>query len=130
MAKTRAPGGGRKPLASTEPTKKVAVTLLASQINTLTELGSGNLSKGIRIVTKKYSHRQHIIEKIADLIVGYRLDEATVDAYNKSGWTIDIRFKDGEYISENEWSRVENIHLDSDELATSKRIAAHLEATL
>lgn len=79
---------------------------------------------------KKYSHRQHIVEKIADLIVGHRLDDATVDAYNKSGWTVDIRFKDGEYISENNWSRVENIHLDSNELATAKRYAADLEASL
>lgn len=41
-------GAGRKPLAPTEPTKKVAITLLASQIDAMTTLGNGNLSAGIR----------------------------------------------------------------------------------
>lgn len=48
MTKKRAPGGGRKPLAPTEPTVKVAITLLASQVEAMNQLGNGNLSAGIR----------------------------------------------------------------------------------
>lgn len=77
-----------------------------------------------------YSRRQEIIEKIAGTIVDYRLDDTTIDARNKVGWSIDIRFKGAEYISENEWSHFDNIHLEPNELATAKRIAADLEATL
>lgn len=48
MARKRAPGGGRKPLTPTEPTVKVAITLLSSQVEAMKQLGDGNLSAGIR----------------------------------------------------------------------------------
>lgn len=48
MKKTRAAGGGRKPLTAAEPTVKVAITLLASQAEAMKQLGNGNLSAGIR----------------------------------------------------------------------------------
>lgn len=48
MIRKRAPGGGRKPLTATEPTVKVAITLLASQVEAMNQLGNGNLSAGIR----------------------------------------------------------------------------------
>lgn len=132
MAKKRAPGGGRKPLSPQEETVKVAVTLLASQVEAMEKLGNGNLSAGIRkaIEMKKYSRRQHIIEKIADIICGMRLNDSDVEDANNQGWTLDLRFHDGQYVTENQWSRVENIHLDPDELAQVKRIAAALEATM
>ena len=41
-------GQGRKPLTPTEPTVKVAITLLASQVEAMQQLGNGNLSAGIR----------------------------------------------------------------------------------
>lgn len=80
--------------------------------------------------TMKYSRRQHKIEKIADIIVGHRLTDEDIERANLAGWTIDIRFHDEQYADLNSWSRVTDIHLDSDELATAKRIAADLEATL
>lgn len=39
---------GRKPLEATEPTVKVAITLLPSQVEAMKQLGDGNLSLGIR----------------------------------------------------------------------------------
>lgn len=50
MAKKRAEGGGRKPLTPTEPTVKVAITLLSSQVEAMKQLGDGNVSAGIRKV--------------------------------------------------------------------------------
>lgn len=41
-------GQGRKPLATTDPTIKVAITLLSSQVEAMEKLGNGNLSAGIR----------------------------------------------------------------------------------
>lgn len=41
-------GQGRKPLTTAEPTVKVAITLLPSQVEAMKELGDGNLSAGIR----------------------------------------------------------------------------------
>lgn len=41
-------GQGRKPLTPTEPTVKVAITLLLSQVEAMKQLGDGNLSAGIR----------------------------------------------------------------------------------
>lgn len=46
--KRRAAGRGRKPLATTEPTVKVSITLLSSQVEAAKQLGDGNLSAGIR----------------------------------------------------------------------------------
>lgn len=96
------------------------------------QLGNGNLSLGIRkaIDMTTYNRRQQIINKIADIIVGRRMDEAAIDAANQVGWTIDIRFPGAEYSGENEWSRFESLRLEPDELAQAKQLAAELEATL
>lgn len=59
MAKTRAAGGGRKPLTTTEPTVKVAITLLASQAEAMKQLGDGNLSAGIRKAIENMSNTNH-----------------------------------------------------------------------
>lgn len=46
----RAPGGGRKPLASTDdPTQRQDVTMPASYWAKARELGDGNASAGIRV---------------------------------------------------------------------------------
>lgn len=78
----------------------------------------------------KYNRRQHKIEKIADIIVGHRLTDDDIERANLAGWTIDVRFRDEEYVDQNSWSRVSDIHLDADELAQAKHIAAKLEASL
>lgn len=119
-------GQGRKPLTTAEPTVKVAITLLPSQVEAMKELGDGNLSAGIRKAIENmntYSRRQEIIEKIAATIYGKYMSDEDVNRANLAGWTIDIRFADGQYVSENNWSRVENIHLEPEELQQAKQLA-------
>lgn len=61
MKKTRAAGGGRKPLTTTEPTVKVAITLLPSQVEAMKELGDGNLSAGIRKAIENMNTQTYFI---------------------------------------------------------------------
>lgn len=113
-----------------EPTITVAITLLSSQVEAMKQLGDGNLSAGIRKVIETMTtetHRQQLMSKIAATIYGYRMSEDDIANANKAGWNIDIRFSDGQYTSENSWSRVENVHLDSEELAEVGRIVAAFE---
>jgi predicted transcriptional regulator len=73
------------------------------------------------------TRRQQVIGKIADTIFGHHMSDEDIVNANKAGWTIDIRFSDGQYTSENSWSRIENIHLEPDELAEAKQIAVAFE---
>lgn len=124
MKKTRAPGGGRKPLTPTEPTVKVAVTLLASQVEATTQLGNGNLSAGIRKAINMYSRRQHLINAIANQIDLILDQPELIEAKNKAGFTVDVRWQDGEYVSDSDWTRVNDIHLSPDELQQAIQIAS------
>lgn len=76
----------------------------------------------ISMTSKKYSRRQHIIEKVAERIYNAQWDNDQITAANNHGFTFDIRFQDGEYIGDS-WSEVSNITLTPDELEEAKRIA-------
>lgn len=71
----------------------------------------------------KYSRRQHLIQAIA-FQIDFILDQPElIEAKNKAGFAVDVRWQDGEYVSENEWTRVSDIHLSPDELEQAKQIA-------
>lgn len=80
MTRKRAPGGGRKPLATTDPTKKVAITLLASQVEAMTQLGDGNLSAGIRKAIENMSNAKYTYYAYASNEQG-----ATIDVEGRTG---------------------------------------------
>lgn len=97
------------------------------------QLGNGNLSQGIRKAIDTMTtinRRNEIISKIAERIYAAQWTDAQIEKQNSYGWTVDIRFRNAEYISDDEWSHFDDIHLDAGELAAAKRIAADLEATL
>lgn len=121
MTKTRAPGGGRKSLSAADKTISRNVTLLSSQVEELTRLGAGNLSKGIRIVTQTYTRRQHVIEAVANQIAYLVPEDA--ERRNKEGWTVEVRWQDGEYISATDYTRVEGVILSPTELEQAQRLA-------
>lgn len=123
MKKTRAPGGGRKPLY-TEKTTKVAVTLLPNQVEAMKQLGNDNLSAGIRKAINMYSRRQHLINAIANQIDLILDQPDLIEAKNKAGFTVDVRWQDGEYVSDSDWTRVSDIHLSPDELQQAIQIAS------
>jgi antitoxin component of RelBE/YafQ-DinJ toxin-antitoxin module len=76
-------------------------------------------------MTMKYSRRQHLIEAIAGQIDLILDQPELIEAKNRHGFAVDVRWQDGEYISDNEWTRVSDIHLSPDELRQAIQIASH-----
>lgn len=71
------------------------------------------------------THRQQIIEQVAGIYREWDWqyhDEADFAAANEEGFPIDLRFDDGEYVNDTDWTRVEGVTLTAAELAEARRI--------
>lgn len=77
----------------------------------------------------KKTRQQQRLEVIASIIMGWRdvpddqLQERAKAVNSGRGWTYDVRWVDGDYVSENSWTRVEGDVLKEEELAQSVEMA-------
>lgn len=64
------------------------------------------------------------IDAIACIIAS--LPEMDVDAANNAGWTVQLRYVDHEYVSDNDYTWTSDIHLTPSELSSALTLAAEM----
>lgn len=74
---------------------------------------------------------EQIIEAVAGIILnqGWENDPALVSAANRlDGFGFDVRWDDGEYISDTDWTRLEDVQLSEAELQEAMQLAREWKA--
>lgn len=77
-------------------------------------------------MTTSRTRQDQVIEQVAGIIYGASLPAEEVASRNQregEGWTFDVRWTDGEYVSDTDFTRAEEYRLSEADLAAALALA-------